>query len=71
MDYPSGNWKYCSRCGDSYFRYDDGVGGCGNRKCPTKVAELKEYKRQEKRDAELLRLRKEKKKLKNIKTINK
>ena len=64
MDYPSGDWKYCRSCGSSYFKYDDGIGSCGNENCPPKVRARKERKRQEKRDREIERLRKENEELK-------
>ena len=58
MDYPSGDWKYCS-CGELYYVYDDELDGgiCGG--CQGKINARKRRKEQEYK-----RLKAENKKLK-------
>ena len=66
MEYPSGEWKFCS-CGDSYFLYDDGVGSCSSCAERRRKQWDAEERRQKAKDNKIKRLEKEIKALKKNK----
>ena len=63
MEYPDGEWKFCS-CGDSYFLYEDGIGRCSSCAQERMQRNYKEQKRQEAKDNKIIRLEKENQALK-------
>jgi uncharacterized Zn finger protein (UPF0148 family) len=64
MDYPDGEWKFCDRCGSSYYRYVDGVGRCSTCAEERRKRYAKEAKRKKAKDNKIKRLEKENKILK-------
>jgi len=59
MEYPDGDWKYCS-CGESYYVFDDMLDPGICSECRSKIArrEKKERQRVKRLEAENIRLRK-------------